>query len=212
MPKAVTLTSFTYEELSADAKTVARDWYRNLESQWYGQHPDDLNYDDWESIAAILGIEFKDHVYRNMGGKQASHPAIWWSLYPTRATWEGRYAYAKGCARAIRRYAPQDKVLHSIADRLTTAQKRNAYKVRAEMSGDCGHSECEVLHCDGTGYERPIIDVSEIERALEDFGTWIGKQIEADYEHRISDEAVADSIEANEYNFHENGQRFALAD
>lgn len=44
--------------------------------------------------------------------------------------------------------------------------------------------------------------------ALRDLARWLYRQLEAEYDHLTSDEAIDDSIIANEYTFTENGRRY----
>ena len=47
----------------------------------------------------------------------------------------------------------------------------------------------------------------EITECLRDFANWIYKQLERDYDYQNSDDAVAETIEANDYEFTEDGER-----
>ena len=44
--------------------------------------------------------------------------------------------------------------------------------------------------------------------ALRDLARWLYRQLEREYEYRTSDDAVDETIAANEYSFTESGRRF----
>lgn len=73
-----------------------------------------------------------------MGGNQhQQQPCIWFSGFSSQgdgASLEATVQYTKGSAREIRVYAPQDQILHSIADRLQAAQRQNFYKLSADVT------------------------------------------------------------------------------
>lgn len=46
----------------------------------------------------------------------------------------------------------------------------------------------------------------EVEELLRDFMNWIYRQLEQEYEYLTSDEAIAETIRANEWKFRENGK------
>ena len=209
MPRTETIekTVFTFAELSDDAKERARDWWRECVTQ-------DFHYcsgwviEDAEQVAAILGIEFDTRPVKLMNGDTRRKSIVYWSGFARRgdgACFEGRYSYAKGCAKAIRAHAPTDTRLHAIADSLLEAQKRAFYKLEASAThrGPYCHSGCmevNVSHADSSW--RDVGPAGEtIERAMRDFADWIYRQLEAAYDDAMSDESIDELIEANEYEF-----------
>jgi hypothetical protein len=48
----------------------------------------------------------------------------------------------------------------------------------------------------------------ELAEALRAFMKWIYRQLEREYDYLTSDEAIAESIIANEYEFTEEGERY----
>lgn len=197
---------YQFTELSDEAKETAREWYRGcIES-------DELaDYDDWQAIAAILGVEFRMRDVKLMGGGTRQDPAIYWSGFCSQgdgASWEGCYSYAKAAPKRIRDYAPQDERLHSIADRLLELQRRNFYQLQASstVSGHYVHSGCMRIAVERKD-ERAFNgnDEESLIQCLRDFADWIYRQLEAQWDYLNSDEAVDDSIHANEYEFTESG-------
>lgn len=185
MPREITTLVYQYDELSPEAQSRARDWFLEggLDYKWW-----EAVYDDAQHVGEILGIRIEDQP-GNRG------PAIWFSDLETnpRCAFNAQYAYQRGCARAIRRYAPQDTELHGIADKLVSVQKEHHYAL--------------AVQCDGR--ENLIItgSVYELNEIIREFARWIIGQLRAELEYLMSDENVAETIRANEYEFDVEGKR-----
>lgn len=225
MPRqdTVTTTVFTYAELSDEAKSKARDEWREsgLDYEWW-----DSVYDDALHMGALIGIEIGDR-------RGSKRPAIYFSGFSSQgdgACCEGEYRFKKGGMKAIKSEAParyqygkpdgttkwtanpSNAELHRIAKGLQEVQARHFYQLRAEFKqrGHYRHSGCtaiEVWHDDDR--YRDIGDAEEdVIQLLRDFMDWIYACLEAEYGWLNSDEQVAESIEANECEFLESGSRY----
>jgi hypothetical protein len=200
---------FRFAELSDTAKEKARDWWRRCENETFDAV--DLIRDDVERIAGILGIRFESHSVHLMSGKTRQEPNIWYSGFYSQgdgACFDASYAYAKGCAKAIRAYAPQDKRLHAIADELQRAQASAFYHLEASARhlGHYYHSGCMQIEVSRTD-NRDVTheQYAAVESALRSFADWIYRQLETEYEFRMSDKNVDESIICNEYRFTRSG-------
>lgn len=200
---------FTFDELSDAAKEKARDWWRGCESAEFDAA--DL-HDDFENVAAILGVKFNTQAIPLMGGGTRQEPVIYWQGFSSQgdgACFEGRYSYAKHMRKAIREYVPQDYTLHQIADSLFEVQQKNFYclSARTKHCGHYYHSGCMSIEVFRNGIYAPH-DVGEaVSVLLRQFADWIYSRIEKEYEYRMSDENVDDAIRANEYEFLSDGSR-----
>jgi len=201
---------FKFDELSDDAKEVARAWWRESEAMYMSDSEFVIEYAEW--VAAILGIEFSTRSVGLYGGGTRQKPCVYWSGFYSQgdgACFEGSYSYAKGSAKAIREYAPKDKTLHAIADSLAEVQKRNFYRLVASIShrGHYYHSGCMSVDVEDSGNPyRDIGDAGEIvTQAMRDFADWIYDQLRSEYEYVMSDEHVDESIRINGYEFDESG-------
>ena len=118
MSQIIQTEVFTFAELSDEAKEKAREWYREggLDYDWW-----DCTYEDAKQCAKILGIEI-DNIYFSGFWSQGAG-----------ACFEGSYSYQRGAAHAIRKHAPEDSTLHSIADDLQAIQKKHAYNLTARV-------------------------------------------------------------------------------
>lgn len=135
MAEIIETTVYQMEELSDDAKEKARDWYREgaFDHDWYW-----AVYADFEQICEILGIALASVPVRLHGGGTRRKPCIWFSGFASQgdgACFEGDYSYARGCASAIRSYAPKDQELHRIADALLAIQWSNFFQLSARVIG-----------------------------------------------------------------------------
>lgn len=209
MARTVTKTVYTYDELpNPRAKENAREWLRGAQAQdsdWY-----DSVYEDAETVGKLMGIEMTQKPIQTMGGHTRYEPTIWFSGFSSQgdgACFEGRYAYAKGGAAKVRDHAPQDAVLHAIADGLQTVQKAHGYKLTATVShsGSYYHSGCTDIDVEKGDDYAPDFAASEVIRLLRRFMDWIYKQLEAEDEYRNSDDEIAESIRINGYEFEADG-------
>ena len=213
MPEVICTTVYQFPELSDAAKDKARSWYREL-----GPHDDwwDAVYDDFEQVCEILCIRLKTTPVRLMGGGTRQKPCIWFSGFWSQgdgASLEGYLSHAKGAPARIRDYAPQDATLHSIADRLQAIQRRNFYQLAAEISHRVRYCHEYTMSVDVTRdsptWQPPTEDAEEtVLEAVRDLARWLYRQLQDEYDHLTSDEALEDGIIANEYTFTETGRRF----
>ncbi|MFN4274573.1 MAG: hypothetical protein ACK4F5_17370 [Aliihoeflea sp.] len=129
------------------------------------------------------------------------------------ACFEGYWSHAKRAAVRIRDYAPTDAPLHGIADRLQAIQRRNFYQLAAEVShrGRYYHEYTMSIDVtrDSPTWQPPTEDAEEtVTEALRDLARWLYRQLQAEYDHLTSVEAIEEGIIVNEYTFTEAGRRF----
>lgn len=211
MPRVMETTVYKFSELSDKAKEKAREWFREgaLDYDWW-----EFVYEDAATIADLIGIDLRTRPVKLCGGGTRREPCIFFSGFSSQgdgACWEGTYSYKKGSVKAVKEHAPQDRELHRIAEGLYEIQRRRFYKVTASVShrGHYNHSGCMDIEVDVDGeYNCSVMDdCREVEQLLRDFADWIYKQLNAEYDYRMSDETVDMDIEANEYEFDEGGHR-----
>lgn len=209
MARNIEKTVFLYSELSEAAQEKAREWYREASEcdDFYAE----TVFEDAARMADFLGIDLRQTRVNNGDYRPTIYYSGFWSQGDG-ASFEGQYSYKKGATKLIRQHAPTDKELHSIADALQAVQKKHFYKLRAKckQSGHYMNSGCmsvEVWH-DGDGY-RDIGEAEEdVRQLLRDFADWIYRQLETEYDWGNADAQVIESIEANDYEFTEDGERY----
>jgi len=211
---------FKFDQLSDEAKkrAIEKNYDWNTDHEWW-----DAVYDDAVMMAGIMGIEIGDR-------RGSGRPAIFFSGFSSQgdgACFEGTYSYKKGALKALKAAAPakhqdfqQDGVwviqegnaeLQRICKGLQDVQRRHFYRLEATVKqyGHYQHSGCtgiEVTDCEHT--YRDIGDAEEdVSQLLRDFMDWIYSQLEKSYDYLTSDEAVEESLVANEVEFTEEGDR-----
>jgi hypothetical protein len=100
-----------------------------------------------------------------------------------------------------------------MADRLQAIQRRNFYQLTAEVSHRGRYYHEYTMSVDVTRdsqtWQPPTDDAEVIvTEALRDLARWLYRQLEAEYDHLTSDEAIEEGIIVNEYTFTETGCRF----
>ena len=208
--REITLQVYKFSELSEQAKERAREWYRQAEAELFGAHGE--LWEPAETAAKLLGITFDTHEVKLIKGTR-TEPKIWWSGFSSQgdgASWVGRYEYRRGCVRAIVKEFPTDVELRRITKLLAELQARNGYKLSATITQrrdayvHSGTMDAEVLK--GEEIATPEI-AEEVLGLMRHFADWIYSGLREQYEYRMSDEAVDESIEANEYEFYQDGRR-----
>ncbi|QTG12406.1 antitoxin of toxin-antitoxin stability system [Agrobacterium tumefaciens] len=210
MPQIIEKTVYAFNELSDRAKERARDWWRGCEASDFDP---DCVLEDAQRVADLLGITLAQKPVKLMGGGTRYEPTIYYSGFSSQgdgACYEGSYRYQKGATKAIRGYAPEDKELHRIADELQRIQKGYFYGLTARMKHDGHYDHAYSMSVDVDHDRNPYCVDANLERELaeplRDFANWIYRQLEREYEYRMSAENVDESIEINGYQFDENGQ------
>ena len=209
MSRVMETTVYKFKELSDSAEEKAREWYREgaLDYDWW-----EFVYEDAANIADRMGIDLRTRPVKLMGGGTRYNPCIWFSGFCSQgdgACWEGTYSYKKGSVKAVKEYAPQDKELHAIAQGLYEVQRRHFYKLSAKVGhrGHYYHSHCMDIDVDLDGDGDYSDAAEEVRQLLRDFADWIYSRLEEEHDYQMSDEQVDESIEANEYEFEEDGSR-----
>lgn len=204
---------YTFEELSDAAKEKARIWWRECESQNFGAFGE--IYEPAETAAKLLGIEFEQKAVKLMGGGTRQESQIYWSGFSSQgdgASFVGSYSYKKGSAKAVRAEFGHDEKLWRIADGLAALQKRHGYQLEARISHEGHYSHSYTMSATvnrkDTGNEASAEVETELLELMRDFANWIYRGLEGEYEYRMSDENVDESIEINEYEFTEDGKRW----
>lgn len=203
--RVIEKTLYKYEELSDAAQERARDWYRQggLGYDWW-----EFCYEDFARVAEILGIDLSQRAVPLMNGKCRYEPEIYFSGFyhqGSGSSFCGTYGYAKGAVVKIQEYAPQDEELHRIAQGLQDVQRRHFYRLIADITSvHDNYIRVEVE--DSENRYRDIGDAEDDVRGLmNDFNDWMFKRLQDEYEYLTSDEAVAESLITNEYEFDEEG-------
>jgi len=185
--------------------------YINVSHDWW-----DAVHDDFNEICNILGIELNKREPSSTGFSSQGDGASWTGKYFAQTT---RFVWPDGPLRprstydtapaAIREHAPEDEKLHSIADRLCLLS-RIYTPVFAKVGRGSSHyvhdNTMQISEWEFDDEERnedvPQEIAAHIEQELldvfQELARWLYKTLEAEYYYLTSDEAVAETLEANE--------------
>ena len=213
MPQVVEITVYTIDELSDAAKEAARAWYREscLDYEWY-----DFVYEDFQTICGILGVTLATSPVRLYGGGTRDKPQVWFTGFNSQgdgASFNGSYSHAKGATQAIRAHAPKDDELHRIADALQAVQRHNFFQLHASIAqrGRYCHEYTMTIEVerDSATWQPPTDDAEDaVIEAMRDLARWLYRQLRAEYEHLTSDEAIDETLVANQWSFTASGEFF----
>jgi hypothetical protein len=175
----------TFDELTDEQRAKAlehhHDW--NVDGEWW-----DSIYDDAKTVADLMGLEIDQIFFRGFCSQGDG------------ACFEGTIRPAKGIVAAVKAYAPQDTELHAIATEIAELQRIAFYTASATVT-QSGHYHHERSMSVEVDYERGKADEDAWKDWCSDFALWIYKRLESEYEFLTSDEAVAESLRANEVEF-----------
>jgi hypothetical protein len=209
MPHVIEKTVFSFAELEGRAKERALEWLREDPSDFYAESV----LEDFATVCDLIGVSLDTRGVKLMNGSTRQEPKVYWSGFWSQgdgACFEGDYRYIKGAARAIREHAPEDAELHRIADALERAQRPYFYQLTATCSqrGHYMHSGC--MSVDVEHAEDQYRDVSDAEDdirdALRSLADWLYCQLEREHDYQTSEEVLAETAEANGYEFDEDGR------
>lgn len=199
-----TETTFKYADLGERAQERAREWMRECIMQDW--EPD---YDDIQECLACLGFRVHQEDVKTVGGKTRQRPAISYSI-----SWaQGDYASFAADWDAdeidparLAEHAPQDETLRTACAQLTAIMlaRPQAYAVVKGHDNRAHEIDC-FPGPDEDGDITPIEGPLHI--VVNDLAHWMYTQMRDDLEYQTSDEALVETIEANEYDFDEDGRR-----
>jgi hypothetical protein len=184
---------YAFNELSDESKENACNRWRESETQFWGA---DWVIDYFKEVAAIIGINVTNIYYSGFYSQGDG------------ACFEGYYYYKKGSLKAIKSHAPLDTELHEIVSRLCNIQRKSFYELEANIKhrGHYYHELCtdiDVYHT--SDYFISSDTEQDIKDALRSLMQWLYSELEKAYAYETSDEAIAETIESNEYEFTQDG-------
>lgn len=205
---------YTFDELSESAKERARDWWREGM-----QSPDDWQadsvIDDAARLFDMIGLNIRTRPVKLMGGGTRNEPDVYWSLGRDRGlSFKGSYSYRKGGLQALAAEAPKgdgkvyesNNEINAIAETLQAIQKRNFYQVQASSAHQRHYGiDVDIERADGKPISEADIDATR--EALDGLADWLLSSLEREWEYQNSNEAIDETIRANEYEFTEDGRR-----
>jgi hypothetical protein len=209
MPRIIQTTVYKYEELNEKAQAKARDWYRNV-SAGDNYFADCLTGPgcDFENVARFCGWQIGQRKHGKNG-----ELAIYWSGFWSQGDglhFVGKWHAAHVDLTALKAWAPEDKELHALGERFAKLAHDHRFGV-----GNISDHNSRYVHAMTVtpiiyvenGKEPTPADEDEFRDVSRGLMRWMYRALEKQYEYENSDEAVADTIKANEYEFTEEGKR-----
>ena len=201
---------YKFDELSDEAKQTAIESARHTNVDFFEWW--DSSYESFAEAADLFGLDIRQTRKSLVDGTFRYDPTIFFSGFSSQgdgACFEGCYAYKKGALKATKQAFPADSELLRIVRDLQTLQQRNFYQLTAATKhrGSYNHSGCmdiAVDRADGKAFSND--DEESLKQMMRDFADWIYSNLEKEYNYLTSDEAVAESLRANEAEFTEDGQ------
>ena len=209
MPRVIEKTVFKFDELSNDAKGKARDWCRG----WIADDWNPLDDNEWlTETAALLGI--------NIGCGRGGGLGINYSVgsYDDFVVFKGSWTYRPEAVDEIAKERPTDAELLRIANELQRAWVATAMAGGTELTasmttrstGRSGETmdievESDVADEDGFTVAIPNFAAETVGECMTDFAHWMLGSFQSHLEWLNSDECIDETIEANEYEFDEDG-------
>lgn len=207
--ETMTRTLHKFDELSPEAQQHALENQARYEAEYFDH---EIVFDDAATIADLFGLDILQTYKTRRNGEHFYAPTIYYSGFCSQgdgACFEGRYEYKRGALKAVKDYAGQDEKLHRIVEALQEIQKKNFYQLTAKCihSGHYYNSGCMSMDVERSDGKEMTADAEDgVKEFLRDFADWIYKQLENEYDYRTSEEACREAIEANDYEFTEEGE------
>lgn len=143
---------------------------------WY-----ESTFDDAKAIARLMGIEIEDIYFSGFCHQGQG------------ACFTGSLGYAKGCAKAVKAYAPSDTELHSIAEQWQRLHSKSFYQLSGTVkhSGRYSHEYCTSFDWDAANryWGSDLTDsqyaiAEDLADCARDFMRWIYQRLETEYEYQ----------------------------
>lgn len=198
---------FQFNELSDKAKEKAREWFREVSAS---DPIHEAIWEDAEQILAYMGFTNQEFEYTGFWRQgDGAHITGRWNN-----SLNGMEAKV-GRLFLVKQHAPIDEELHRIAkefDEIASAVDEH-FTVTVTHRGNYSHENtmCFDFEYGGDDTSDFGIDVDDkFQEACRSFARWLYRQLEKEYEFQNSDETVDSNIEANEYEFTEDGKRWKM--
>ena len=179
--REMTVTVYSFAELSEEAQERALNAFRcsNVEFNWWED-----SYDTIRTAGKLLGLEIDDIHFDA-------------DLY---CIFDAHYRYVRGASAAVCKEFSWADDLHKIASELQALQKRHFYSLSCAVTKGRTTNR---YSCFRFGEDYECEDLGDI---IDDFAHWARVLLRDEYEYLTSDDAVKETIEANEYEFTEGGK------
>lgn len=203
---------YTYSELSDEAKEKARDWMRNIVARSPDTFFAESVIDDFVEVAKACGFTL-----RPKRGSRATQAVYWdgFSHQGSGASFDASWSAADVDVAAMlanrpATYTDMDGMIREskcnvrlrsvLEDFASFAKDHPDGSGRAEAAGHYHGMRCELDD------ESPHPgEQNTFQELCTDLAHWLYTTLGAEYEYQLSDDVIAESLEANNYEFTEDG-------
>lgn len=192
MPRIRTKQETVYSLDEVLEKAIKKNWDINVDYEWW-----DCIYDDAKTIFELIGFSFHDE-------KQPFYFSGFYSQGDGACIARAYYSYAKGALKAVVDYVPQDRDLHQIVKALQDLQRKSFYTGTASINHS-GHYYHERSMTIDSECEKGSFDESDFSELVSNLCNWLYKQLENEHDYLTSEEAILETLQANEYEFDGEG-------
>jgi hypothetical protein len=203
--RTVETTVYKYGELGEAAQARARQWYISSEREtWEPQ------FDDVVTLLTQLGFDLDYHDVQLMSGKTRPEPTIHYSIGGSDdgASFEGKWYADRMDTGTMLDDRPTDQALKYINAALMTI--RLSYPdTTCRVDTSAASSSVRINDVDrGMGDDDAEADddvINVLTMAVQAIGRWIYEGFRDELDYRLSDENAIEGINANDYEFDEDG-------
>jgi hypothetical protein len=199
MARTIKIKVFQYDELTPAAQQRAREWFRSGDDSH--ERWSEFVTMDLKTVAAFMGWTVKDTFFSGFSsqGDGAKFTGTWSARdVPANAAKLEEHAPSSASPGNLRLWS----IMEGISRIAAEAPEASA---SVASVGHYAHSGCTSFESDDLS-PLQLEQLTKLSRSLMD---WYYRELEASYEAENSDERVAETIRANEYEFKKNGDRFA---
>lgn len=211
----------TFDELDEKAKERARDRWREgiLQDEWW-----DFTYESAIECAKALGFEIEQRTRPLTNGRTRTETEIWFSGFASQGDgccFSGTLALQnlEKAVERIKQLAPQDAELAALAILAESIwQQATVKQVELRLADEDVNDQIDMtstFKIEGRerSYTTKVHEVEnqyaflkdDLDNLVESFADWIYSQLEAEHDYQNSDEAIDESIKANEMEYDETG-------
>lgn len=179
--REITVKVYAFDELSEAAQERAVNELRpvSVDYNWWED-----SYDTIRTAGKLIGLEIGEIHFDT----------------DSYCIFDADYRYMRGAVKAIQGEFPWVDDLHDVARKLQALQKRHFYQLSCNVSS---RRDTNSYRCFRFGEDYECEDLGDI---LDDFAHWAWVLLGGEYDYLTSNEAIRGVIEANEYEFDEDGK------
>lgn len=196
---------YKFSELSEQAKTKAIEQFRdiNVDHDWW-----DFTYEDFKSLCATIGVDvdlkktfFNGFYTQGSGSSFTADIDIFKLIEGVKSEAWKQYA-----PDAKLEFYPITKNMERVAHFMSAAVEPHNRETSVNVTAN---NEADQSYNDLPNVNKAILELEEfLQDVADNLNHWLFTSLEKEFDYLMSDEAVIETIEANEYEFTKDGKQF----